>query len=121
MKGHCQGVRSTKQKALENIVVREQQITIEPGTENSPKSQIKQHDNIFIWIVDLADTIHSDQTRAFPFILQWGNRYIMVVIHVDAIYIFCKPMRNKTEDEMIETHQKIINQMRMASLGLKHH
>jgi hypothetical protein len=109
MKGQCQGVRSTKQKALEHIVTREQHIKIEPGTEDSPKAQIKQHDNIFIWIVDLGNTIHSDQTGAFPFISQRGNRYIMEVIHINANYIFCKPMRNKTEDEMITAYQKILN------------
>ncbi len=65
MKGQHQGVRSTKQKALEHILAREQPIKIEPGTETSP-TQIKQHDDIFIQIVDLANTIHSDQTGAFP-------------------------------------------------------
>ncbi len=120
MKGQHQGVRSSKQKALEHILAREQHIKIEPGTENSP-TQIKQHDNIFIQIVDLANTIHSDQTGAFPFTSQRGNRYIMVFIHVNANYIFCKPMKNKTEGEMIATYQKIVNRMQLASLGLKHH
>jgi hypothetical protein len=120
MKGQCQGVRSTKQKALEHILAREQHIKIEPGTENSP-TQIKQHDNIFIQIVDLANTIHLDQTGAFPFTMQYSNRYIMDIIHVDANCIFCKPMKNKTEGEMIATYPKIVNQMRRASLGLKHH
>jgi hypothetical protein len=109
MKGQCQGVRSTKGKALEHIVRREQHIKIEPGAEDSPKAQIKQHDNIFIWIVDLGNTIHLDQTGAFPFTSQQGNRYIMEVIHVNANYIFCKPMRNKTGGEMIAACQKILN------------
>jgi hypothetical protein len=47
MKGQHQGVQSTKHKALEHILAREQQKHIKPGTENSP-TQIKQHDNIFI-------------------------------------------------------------------------
>jgi hypothetical protein len=45
----------------------------------------------------------------------------MVIIYVDANYIFCEPMKNKTEGEMITTYQKIVNQMKMASLGLIHH
>jgi len=100
MKRQCQRVRSTNQKALEHITARDQNIKIEPGTEDLPKAQIKQHDYIFIRIVDLAITIHSDQTGAFPFTSQQGNRYIMVVIHVHANHIFCEPMRNKTEGEM---------------------
>ncbi len=45
----------------------------------------------------------------------------MVIIYVDTNYIFCEPMKNKTEGEMITTYQKIVNQMKMASLGLIHH
>jgi hypothetical protein len=45
----------------------------------------------------------------------------MVIIHVNANYIFCEPMKNKKEGEMIATYQKIVNRMQMASLGLKHH
>jgi hypothetical protein len=71
--------------------------------------------------MDLANTIHLDRTGAFPFTSQHGNRYIMVIIHVDANCIFCEPMKNKTEGKMIATYQKIVNQMRMASLGRKHH
>jgi hypothetical protein len=51
--------------------------------------------------MDLANTIHSNQKGAFPFMSQCGNRYIMVAIHINANYIFCKPMKNKMEGEMI--------------------
>jgi hypothetical protein len=71
--------------------------------------------------MDLADTIHLDQTGAFPFTLQRGNRYIMVIIHVNTNYIFVEPMKNKTKGEMIASYQEMINRMRTASLGLKHH
>ncbi len=55
---------------------------------------------MFMKIVDLANTVHSDQTGTFPFTLQHGNRYIMVAIYINTNYIFCKPMKNKTEGEM---------------------
>jgi hypothetical protein len=121
MKGQRQGVRSTKQKALDYILAKEQQIKIKPGTENPPQSHIKRHDDMFIKIVDLADTIHSNHTRAFPFTSQCCNRYIMVAIHIDTNSIFCKPMKNKTEGKMIVAYQRIVNRMQMANLGLKHH
>ena len=44
----------------------------------------------------------------------------MVAIHIDANYIFCKPMKNKTEGKMIVAYQQIINRMHTANLGLKH-
>ncbi len=70
--------------------MKEKHIKIEPGTENAPKSHVEQHDNMIIKIMDLAYTIHSDQIGAFPFTSQRSNRYIMVAIHIDANYIFCK-------------------------------
>jgi hypothetical protein len=94
-KGQRQGVQ-TKQKALDYIIANEQNIKIELGTENAPHSHIKSHDNMFIKIMDLANTIHSNQTCTFPFTSQHSNRYIMVhimvAIHINASYIFCEPM-----------------------------
>ncbi len=102
-------------------MAKEQKNKIEAGTENAPQSHIKCHDNMFIKVMDLADTIHSNQTGAFPFTSQHGNRYIMVAIHINTNYIFCKPMKNKSEGEMIAAYQHIVIRMRMANLGLKHH
>jgi hypothetical protein len=45
----------------------------------------------------------------------------MIAIHLDANYIFCEPMKNRSEDEMIEAYQKVINRMKAAGLGLKTH
>jgi hypothetical protein len=61
MKGQRQGVQSTKQKALDYIVAKEQNIKIKPGTEKTPHFHIKQHDDMFIKVVDLTNTIHSNR------------------------------------------------------------
>ncbi len=45
----------------------------------------------------------------------------MVAIHLDANYIFCEAMKNRSEDKMIEAYQKIIDRMKTAGLGLKTH
>jgi hypothetical protein len=71
--------------------------------------------------MDLADTIHTDQTGAFPMTSQCGYRYIMVGIHLDANYIYCELMKNRTEDEMISAYQRMVNRMEVSGLGLKHH
>jgi hypothetical protein len=60
MKGQRQGVQSTKQKALDYIVAKEQHIKIKPGTENAPHLHIKCHEDMFIKVVDLANNIHSN-------------------------------------------------------------
>jgi hypothetical protein len=94
-------------------------IKVEPGTEEVLPA--KRHNDIFVRVEDLAESIHSNQTGTFPYTLQQGNRYIMIAIHLDANYIFCKPMKNRLEDEMIKAYQKIINRMKVAGLGLKTH
>jgi hypothetical protein len=72
-------------------------------------------------VEDLNEEIHTNQTGAFPHTSQRGNCYIMVAIHLDANYIFAKPMTNRTEGEMIRVYQKIINRMKATGLGLKKH
>jgi hypothetical protein len=116
MKGQRKGVRSTKVKpAIE--------IKIEPGTEDAPPKLVytKKLNDISIKIYKLAETIHTDQTGPFPVTSQRGYRYIMVCIHLDANYIFCEPMKNRTGGEMINAYQKIVDRMEISGLGLKHH
>jgi hypothetical protein len=119
MKGQRQGISSTKQKALDHLVESEKliKIKVEPGTEEVLPA--KCHNDIFIYVEDLAKSIHSNQTGAFPYTLQQGNHYVMIAIYLDANYILCKPMKNRSEDEMIKAYQKIINRMKAAGLGLK--
>jgi hypothetical protein len=45
----------------------------------------------------------------------------MVGIHLDANYIFCKLMMNRTKGEMITAYQRMIDRMKLSALGLKHH
>jgi hypothetical protein len=59
MKGQQKGFQSTK-------VRKPVEIKIKPGTKHIPSAPITQQDNIFVRVTDLADTIHTDQTGAFP-------------------------------------------------------
>ncbi len=114
MKGQWKGVQSRKVSAPVTIKV-------EPGTANPPPPTIKKHYNIFVVVYELLDTIHTDQTGPFPIRSQQGYQYIMIGIHLDAIYIFCKLMKNQTKGEMITAYQKMVNRMKLSALGLKHH
>jgi hypothetical protein len=91
MKGQRKGVRSTRAKPA-------YEIKIKPGTEDPPPKLVgmKKMDDIFVKIYELAEEIHTDQTGAFPVTSQQGYRYIMVGIHIDANYIFCELMKNRT-------------------------
>jgi hypothetical protein len=59
MKGQQKGLWSTNVAALVTIKV-------EPGTTNPPPLTIKKHYDIFNVVYELLDTVHTDQTSAFP-------------------------------------------------------
>jgi hypothetical protein len=99
MKGQRKGKRSTKVSALVRVKV-------EPVTANPPPPTITKHYDIFVMVYKLSDTVHTDQTGPFPMMSQQGYWYIMVGIHLDANYIFCKLMKNQTKGKMITAYQK---------------
>ncbi|KAL7525440.1 hypothetical protein ACHAWF_004304, partial [Thalassiosira exigua] len=109
MHGRRQGIKSTKKRLSE-------QNASEPKVE--PKA--KEHD-IFIQIVDLQETIYTDQTGKFPYLSSKGNRYVMVAVHIDANYITMEPMKNRTEGQMIETYNRIVAKFKGAGLSMKKH
>ena len=94
-------------KALEEII-ENKTVRIEIEGKKSPFHHIpitKTHE-AFFRIEDLSNSIHTDQTGAFPFTSQQGNRYIMVAIHLDANYIFVKSMHSRSKEEMIRAMRK---------------
>ncbi len=112
MKGQKKGIWSTKSWAPVAI-------KIEPCTESPPPPTTKKHYNIFVVVYKLLDTDHMDQTIAFPITLQQGYLYIMVGIHLDAKYIFCKLIKkNKTKGKTITAYQRLVIRMKLVALGL---
>jgi hypothetical protein len=91
-----------KTKTSEKIIEIER-VRIKIEGKKSPFHHIpitKTHE-VFIRIEDLSNSIHTNQTGAFSFTSQQGNRYIMVAIHLNANYIFVEPMRSRSKEEMI--------------------
>jgi hypothetical protein len=113
MRGQQKGVQLTKVTAPVTIKV-------EPGIANPPLPTIKKHYDIFVVMYKLLDTVHTDQTGAFPITLQQGCQYIMVGIHLGANYIFYELMKNRTKGEMITAYQRMVNRMELLALRLKH-
>ena len=105
MSGQRQGLCSTKTKEI---------------IATSQVAQKKQH-KIFVKIIDLKETMYSDQTRKFPYLSSRGNRYIMVAYHTDANYNFMEPMKNRTEAQMLNAYQAIFERMKEAGLGVRKH
>ena len=51
----------------------------------------------------VKDTIYTDQTSSR------GHKYIMIMWEIDGNAVLVEPMKNKTEEEMVETYQKMID------------
>ena len=60
----------------------------------------KKQKDVCVKIIDTHDmrkTIYSDQTGKFPVRARSGNRYIMVMVGIDANYTLVQAMKNKSD------------------------
>ena len=97
MKSQRQGVRFTKKK---------------PETDTQPDQEpLPKKDNVMIRTYDTHDTMFTDQTGKFPHLSSRGNRYQMIMYHVDSNSIWVEPTKNKTEGEMILARERALTQM----------
>ena len=111
-KGHMrqakQGIRSTKEKVSM------------PSGNSEAVPRVKQHD-IYVRVDQVKDKIYTDQTGKFPITSSKGNKYIMIMCEIDGNAVLVGPMRNKTEDEMIETYQNLIERLKTGGIFPKKH
>ena len=71
---------------------------MEPTEDGIPLPKVN---DIVISMYDTNDTLFTNQTGKFPHISSRGNRYQMILYHVDSNTIWVEPTKNKTEGEMI--------------------
>ena len=85
MKGVRQGIRSTKEKPKANIADDGTRIKIEGETNAPPEIPHIKENNVYFCEMEMSETIHSDNTGPFPHTLQWGNKIIMIAVHLAQI------------------------------------
>ena len=103
-----QGVRSTKEKF------------IVPNDSDEKVPQRKQND-IYVHVDQVKDTIYTDQMGELPIKSLRGHEYIMIMCEIDGNAVFVEPMKNKMEDAMVETHQKMIDRLKTGGSCPKKH
>jgi len=64
----------------------------------------------------MKDTVYADQTGHFPHLTSKGNIYIMVAIHIYSNCIVMEPMKNRTERQMIQMYQQIVDRLKEVGL-----
>jgi len=84
------------------------------------KSQAKMND-FYYKVIDLKETIYTNQTDQFPHLSSKGNMYVMVAIHIDANYIAMEPMKNGTEIQIITAYQNIVDKQKAVGMITKKH
>ena len=94
MKGQRQGVKSTKTGGKE----------ANQKDSETPQTPMQKKNDVYYNIIDLKETIYTDQTGQCPHLSSKGNRYIMVAIHIDTNYIAMEPMKNRTEMQIITAY-----------------
>ena len=99
MQRQRQNIRSTKPKAAPLTQI-----------DTTDLHRWKEH-NVFVKVVELKNTIHTNQTGRFGITSQSGMQYIMVMVKVDSNTILVKLIKNRTSNErrtrllcVIESH-----------------
>lgn len=101
VKTYCPKSDETQQRHMKNVNQRlwstNQKLDV-LVQGNQPTQAHKKHYDVFIKVLDLQEAIYTDQTSKFSYLSSRGNWYIMVAPHIDANYIYVKPMKKRTSE-----------------------
>jgi hypothetical protein len=82
----------------------------------------KQTHFVYAAVLDIpieTGQIYTDQTGNFPNVLQWGNKYLMVLYDYDSNSILVEPLRNCTDAQMITAYDRLVEWLTWAGLKLR--
>ena len=65
--------------------------------------------------------MYTDQTGNFPHVSIQGNRYMMVLAHIDSDSIWVEPMKNRTEGGMMLARRRALQKMHAVGIIPKRH
>ena len=57
--------------------------------------------------MEVTGNIFTDQTGRFPVMSSKGNQYIMVLYDYDYSAILAKPMKNRSESELVRVYTRM--------------
>jgi hypothetical protein len=106
MRGQRQGVGSTK---------------VAKPTEDAPTTLPHQKkNNILITEHEVKSLMYADQTGLFPEVSSLGNKYVMILHHVDSNSAWLEAMQNQTGGKLILARTWALAQMQRRGLIPKH-
>ena len=86
------------------------------GEDTKDTKPIKKENDILIEVYSPKETMYTDKTGKFPPVSSQGNRYMMVLAHIDSDSIWVETMKNRTEGEMVLARQRALK--RMHAVGI---
>jgi hypothetical protein len=72
--------------------------------DNEPKTRTNM---VYVKAIEATGQIYIDQTGRFPTTSSRGNKYIMILYDYDSNAILAKPLKSKSEGEMIRAYSKL--------------
>ena len=108
LRGQRQGVRRT---GIKPTNIPQQDTT----NNNEEQPALEKKNDVYIKTFDTKDFVYSDQTGANVMTSQ-GNKYQMVMFHVDSNSIFVEALKNRTEGEMILARRRALQRMKLAGV-----
>jgi hypothetical protein len=116
MQGQRQGVQSTYPVYAPGATNDTNPLnTTVPVNHPAPTAHIVAHD-ILIRVINLKDTMYTDQTGHFLFVSGLGNRCIMILHHVDSNSSWSETLKNNSKGELILACRRAL--ARMAQRGI---
>ena len=112
-KGHLnqkrQGYRSTQPKPIDFEEI------------DKSKTKDKKEKDVYIKVIEVKNTIYSDQTGKFPTTSRSGSKYIMVLVEIDSNAILVEPMTSKKDAEMQRAYLKLLQCLKRQRVQVKKH
>ena len=86
------------------------------GEDTKDTKPTKKENYKLIEVYEPKETMYTDQTGKFPHVSIQGNRYMMVLAHIDLDSIWVEPMNNRTKGGMMLARQRALK--RMHAVGI---
>ena len=83
------------------------------------QNQSKKENDIIIEVYDPKETMYTDQTGKFPHVSSQGNRYMIVLTHIDLDSIWVEPMKNRTEGVMMLARRRALQRINAVGITPK--
>ncbi len=106
MRGQCQGVRSTR--------------VVEPTKDMPTNIPHQKKNDILITEHEVKSLMYADQTGLFPAESSLGNKYVMILHHVDSNSSWSEAMQNQSGGNLILAHAHALARMQRWGLIPKH-